>query len=84
MTQGIISKKNALDILAALQNINEVLGVMYFNEQVAQKEISELIAKREEARKSRNWEKADSYRTQLAELGVEVLDTSHGVVWRFN
>ena len=84
LTQGIISKKNALDILAALQNINEVLGVMYFNEQVAQKEISELIAKREEARKSRNWEKADSYRTQLAELGVEVLDTSHGVVWRFN
>jgi cysteinyl-tRNA synthetase len=83
LTQGIINKINARKILSALENINEVLGVMDFDVQVAQGEISELIDKREAARCARNWEKADSYRAQLAELGVDILDTSQGVIWRF-
>ena len=83
LTQGMINKNNARKILAALKNINEVLGVMDFDVQVAQGEISELIHKREAARDAHNWAEADSYRAQLAELGVDVLDTSQGVVWRF-
>ena len=83
LTQGMINKINARKILAALENINEVLGVMDFDVQVAQGKISELIDKREAARGAHNWKKADSYRAQLAELGVDVLDTSQGVIWRF-
>jgi len=83
LTQGMINKNNARKILVALENINEVLGVMDFDVQVAQGEISELIDKREAARGAHNWEEADSYRVQLAELGVDVLDTSQGVIWRF-
>jgi len=83
LTQGIINKINARKILSALENINEVLGVMDFDVQVAQGEISELIDKREAARGTQNWAEADSYRAQLAELGVDVLDTSQGVIWRF-
>jgi len=47
------------------------------------KEIKELIDKREAARNARNWKEADSYRAKLAELGVDISDTPHGVVWRF-
>jgi cysteinyl-tRNA synthetase len=83
LTDGVINKNNAGKILASLKNINEVLGIMNFEEQIAQKEISELIDKRESARNVRNWEEADSYRAQLAELGVDVLDTPRGVIWRF-
>jgi cysteinyl-tRNA synthetase len=83
MTQGMINRNNAQKILTALENINEVLGIMDFKEQVIQEEISELIDKRETARKVHNWKEADSYRAQLAELGVDVLDTSQGVIWRF-
>jgi cysteinyl-tRNA synthetase len=83
LTQGMINKINARKILAALENINEVLGVMDFDVQVAQGEISEMIDKREAARGAHNWAEADSYRAQLAELGVDVLDTSQGVIWRF-
>ena len=83
LTQGMINKNNAGKILAALENINEVLGVMDFDVPVAQGEINELINKREAARGAHNWKEADSYRTQLAELGVDVLDTSQGVLWRF-
>jgi cysteinyl-tRNA synthetase len=83
LTNGVINKNNAGKILASLKNINEVLGIMNFEEQIAQKGISELIDKRELARNARNWEEADSYRAQLAELGVDVLDTPQGVIWRF-
>jgi cysteinyl-tRNA synthetase len=83
LTEGIINKNNALKITAALENINEVLGIMDFEVKVAQVEINELIDKRNAARSARNWEEADSYRAQLAELGVDVLDTPQGVIWRF-
>ena len=79
----MINKINARKILAALENINEVLGVMDFDVQIAQGKISELIDKREVARGAHNWKEADSYRAQLVELGVDVLDTSQGVIWRF-
>jgi len=83
LTQGMINKINTRKILSALENINEVLGVMDFDVQIAQGKISELIDKREAARGAHNWKEADSYRAQLAELGVDVLDTSQGVIWRF-
>ena len=82
LTKGVVNNSNAGKILAALENINEVLGIMDFEAQIAQGEINDLISKREAARGARNWEEADSYRTQLAELGVDVLDTSQGVIWR--
>jgi cysteinyl-tRNA synthetase len=83
LTQGMINKINTRKILSALENINEVLGVMDFDVQIAQGKISELIDKREAARGAHNWKEADSYRAQLAELGVDVLDTPQGVIWRF-
>ncbi|MGD0169293.1 MAG: cysteine--tRNA ligase [Smithella sp.] len=82
LTKGVINNSSAGKILAALENINEVLGIMDFEAQIAQGEINDLISKRDAARGARNWEEADSYRAQLAELGVDVLDTSQGVIWR--
>jgi cysteinyl-tRNA synthetase len=79
----MINKSNALKILTALGNINEVLGIMDFEALVADGEIRMLIDKREAARKISNWKEADSYRSQLAKRGVDVLDTPQGVVWRF-
>lgn len=83
LTKGIINKSDAGKMLAALATINEVLGIMDFEVQVAEGEINDLISKRNAARDARHWEEADSYRKQLAELGVDVLDTSQGVIWRF-
>jgi cysteinyl-tRNA synthetase len=83
LAQGMVMKNDARKILAALANINEVLGVMDFEAQVPRGEISELIFKREVARKNCNWQEADSLRAQLAELGVDVLDTPQGAIWRW-
>jgi cysteinyl-tRNA synthetase len=83
LTQGIINRISARKVLTALESINEVLGIMDFKEPVAQGKICELIDKREAARSAHNWTEADSYRTQLGELGVDILDTPQGVIWRF-
>jgi cysteinyl-tRNA synthetase len=51
-------------------------------EEVLSKEAEELIAKREEARKAKDWATADALRVRLSELGVVVEDTAQGVRWR--
>ena len=45
------------------------------------KEIERLVAERSEARKTRDFARADEIRDCLAELGVVVEDTPHGAVW---
>jgi cysteinyl-tRNA synthetase len=79
-----ISKKEAIQILSLLTAFNEVLGVVgeTKKEKMLTKEAEELIAKREEARKTKDWKKADALRQQLKAMGVIVEDTQQGVRWR--
>ena len=44
--------------------------------------IERLIAERTQARKERNWARADEIRAELDELGVEVKDTAAGPTWQ--
>lgn len=83
LSQGIINKNDSQKILAALGNIDEVIGVMNFEVRPASKEIVELIEKREAARKAHKWQEADVLRSQLALLNVEVLDMPQGTIWHF-
>ena len=41
-----------------------------------------MVDARIEARKARDWSKADALRTELTELGIEVRDTAGGSDWR--
>ena len=44
-------------------------------------EIEALIAERTEARKAKNWARADEIRNQLTEIGIVLEDTPQGVKW---
>lgn len=44
--------------------------------------VDDLVAQRVEARKSRNWAKADEIRDQLAAMNVVLEDRPEGTVWR--
>jgi cysteinyl-tRNA synthetase len=46
------------------------------------KEAEELVQKREQARKAKDWKTADEIRLQLKAMGVTIEDTSQGVKWR--
>lgn len=46
------------------------------------KEAEELIHRREEARRAKDWKTADSIRAQLRAMGIIIEDTATGVKWR--
>ena len=43
--------------------------------------VETLIAERNEARKNKDFAKADAIRANLLEKGVEIKDTREGTVW---
>lgn len=63
-----------------LTSMLEVFGII-FVEEILDKEIEDLIKKRQEARNKRDFKTADEIREQLLKLGIKLLDTKDGVRW---
>ncbi|MBR2152796.1 MAG: cysteine--tRNA ligase [Clostridia bacterium] len=60
----------------------DVLGLVYVNEEKSlDSEVEDLIAKRTEARKSKNFAEADRIRDLLKDMGIVLEDTPQGVKW---
>ena len=67
---------------AAFDELTGVLGLVYNRKTEAlDSEIEELIAKRTEARKARDFKTADEIRDKLKEMGIILEDTPQGVKW---
>ena len=75
--------KDTLNACAAIfDELTQVLGLVYNRKTEAlDSEIEELIAKRTEARKNRDFKTADEIRDQLKEMGIILEDTPQGVKW---
>jgi cysteinyl-tRNA synthetase len=66
-----------------LEGINSVLGVMDLELAEPDKTIDELIKRREEARKAKDWKTADFIRDELkVKMGIELIDAKDGTIWR--
>jgi cysteinyl-tRNA synthetase len=44
--------------------------------------IDELLAERSEARKNKDYARADEIRDQLDAIGVEIMDSADGTTWK--
>lgn len=64
----------------AFEDILSVFGI-YFEEEVLDQDIENLIAERQTARLNRDFARADAIRDQLAAKGIKLLDTKDGVRW---
>ena len=64
--------------LALLQDLCGVLGLLYHEEEGADEEVEKLLQARQEARKNKDWAKADALRDQIKEMGYIIEDTPQG------
>ncbi|KOP66288.1 cysteinyl-tRNA synthetase [Bacillus sp. FJAT-18019] len=71
------------DMLRAFNEMNGVLRIVNTGtEELLDEEIEALIAERIEARKNKNWARADEIRDKLADEGIVLEDTAQGMRWR--
>lgn len=80
------------EIVANIKFIETILGFggsdafSYFQFGVSlelKKQIEELILKRTQAKKDKDFAKADSIRDELSAMNVSIMDTALGVVWEY-
>ena len=84
LDEGKISQSEAKAISDFIAGLDKVLGVI--GEAKTEKlpeRAKRLIEEREEARKAKDWKRADILRSQLKEMGIVVEDTPQGVKWHF-
>ena len=61
----------------------DILGIIAeVKEELLDEEIEKLIEERQEARKAKNFARADEIRQELLEKGITLLDTREGVKWK--
>ena len=78
------------ELVSNILFINNILGIgfndayEYFQfgiDEQTKSKIEELITKRNEAKKEKNFEIADAVRNELTILGISLMDTVNGTVW---
>ncbi|UCH98609.1 MAG: cysteine--tRNA ligase [Candidatus Aminicenantes bacterium] len=82
LAAGQLDRDQKVYILENLMRINNVLNVLQLEECPGAPEILQLIRLREEARKNKDWKRADQVRDELANKGIRVIDTPKGPVWK--
>jgi len=65
-----------------LKNVDEVLDVIFEEEEDLDGDVKALIEKREEARKSKDFAMSDKIRDELKAKGIELEDTAGGTIWK--
>lgn len=87
LSNGDCDEDAISEALKFLDETTEVLGIMYENKaknvELSDDEIKQLIDERNEARKQKNWKRADEIRYELKSKNVIIEDTPKGTVYTF-
>lgn len=77
------AKKYLEELKQQIVSLSDVLGIIAEKEkEILDSEIESLIAERQNARKEKNFARADEIRAELLEKGIILEDTREGVKWK--
>jgi len=79
------STSKALDqfFLEQIRKLTDICGIVPERaEELLEKDIEDLIQQRQDARKAKNFTRADEIRQELLAKGIELNDTREGVQWK--
>lgn len=78
------SSKEYCDKMAStIEKLCDILGILVKQEQeLLDEDIEKLIAERQQARKDKNFARADEIRNSLLDMGIALEDTREGVKWK--
>jgi len=84
MDENRLSEEEAKVVFDLMMRFDKVLGVIGEVDKKAElpKEAKELIRRREDARKAKDWKTADKIRDELRQIGIIIEDTPEGVKWK--
>jgi cysteinyl-tRNA synthetase len=77
----LLRDKDAYGKIPTIKKIDEVFGLKFFEEEKIEvpEKVKELVEKRENARKEKNWAAADKLRDEIKSLGYTIDDAKDGV-----
>jgi cysteinyl-tRNA synthetase len=76
------SQSQSKEILSALAQFDSVLGILSPEEKSLDEKIAHLVTEREEARKAKDFARADAIREEIRRLGYILEDTKSGIRWK--
>ncbi len=85
MDAGEFRSGNRAEALAFLERFDQVFDVLQptmQSGQISDAEVESLVAERHNAKKTRNFARADQIREQLLEQGIILEDTKSGIRWK--
>lgn len=80
--KGKLTQKDIDETEKFLKEIDEVLNVVFPKEQSINSEVENFIKEREDARKNKNFKRADEIRDELLKKGIVLEDTANGTGWK--
>lgn len=84
MLKDNASSNAAIYAYNCLNDLSGILGMLKGQTKLADNNILQLIGKREQARKDKDWALSDVIRNDLKKLGVVIEDTKQGSRWWFD
>jgi cysteinyl-tRNA synthetase len=82
LADGAVTSEGAGLLRAQLQDMDRVFGVLLPDEERLAEDEQRLFEERQEARRRRDFKRADELRVRLEALGILLEDTPKGTRWR--
>jgi cysteinyl-tRNA synthetase len=82
MNNGELDADQVSQVLDFMRQVNRVLDVIDFDENMGDEQIKRLVEERDKARQEKDFQRSDAIRDELRSMGIHVTDSPSGTRWK--